>query len=127
MGTPAAVAGDRITGLCPDHLIPGPLGAPVPSPPLPFSAPVLVGVVQNVLIAGKPAATATCSGVNTPPHVGLHPSDPRMAPPAQIGRVVVGSPTVTAGGKPLARAGSAVTCCTVPGQLMATATTVLVA
>lgn len=127
MGTPAAVAGDRITGLCPDHLIPGPLGIPVPSPPLPFSAPVLLGIVPTVLIAGKPCVTATCSGFNLPPHVGLHPADPRMAPPAQIGRVLVGSPTVLAGGKPLARLGSAVTCCTVPGVLVATAATVLVA
>lgn len=127
MGTPAAVAGDRIAGLCPDHLIPGVLGEPLPAPPLPFSAPVLVGVVTSVLIAGKPAVTATCSGVNTPPHVGLHPADPRMAPSAQVGRVAVGSPTVQAGGKALARMGSVVTCCSVPGQLLATATTVLVA
>lgn len=127
MGTPAAVAGDRITGLCPDHLVPGPLGAPVPAPPLPFSAPVLLGVVPTVLVAGKPAVTAGCSGLNTPPHVGLHPADPRAVPVTQVGRVVVGSPTVLAGGRPLARLGSAVTCCTVPGTLLATATTVLVA
>lgn len=127
MGTPAAVAGDRITGLCPDHLVPGVVGEPVKAPPLPFSAPVLVGVVASVRIAGKPAVTAGCSGVNTPPHVGLHPADPRTAPATQVGRVVVGSPTVRAGGKPLARAASTVTCCTAPGLLAASATTVLVA
>ena len=127
MGTPAAVAGDRITGLCPGHLVPGVIGEPLPAPPLPFSAPVLVGVVTSVRIAGRPAVTAGCSGLNTPPHVGLHPADPRMVPVAQVGRVVVGSPTVRAGGKPLARAGSAVTCCVAPGVLAASATTVLVA
>lgn len=127
MGTPAAVAGDRITGTCPHHLVPGPLGVPVPAPPLPFSAPVLLGVVPTVLVAGKPVVTAGCSGVNLPPHVGLHPADPFLAPPAQVGRVVVGSPTVLAGGRPLARLGSAVTCCLVPGVLVASGTTVLVA
>ena len=76
MGAPAVVMGDRITGLCPNHLIPGPLGAPVPSPPLPFSAPLLLGLVSTVLIGGKPAAVMNSSGLNTPPHVGLHPADP---------------------------------------------------
>ncbi len=127
MGTPAAVMGDRITGICPNHLIPGPLGVPVPAGPLPFSAPVVVGVVPTVLITGKAAVTATCSGLNTPPHVGLHPSDPFLGPPVQIGRVLVGSPTVLAGGKPLARLGSSVTCCVAPGVLAASASTVLVA
>ena len=42
--------------------------------------------------------------MNTPPHVGLHASDPFMAPPMQIGRVVSGSPTVMIGGKPAATA-----------------------
>lgn len=127
MGTPAAVTGDRIVGTCPNHLVPGPLGAPVPAPPMPFSAPVLLGVVPTVLIAGKPAVTTGCSGINVPPHVGLHPADPFMAPPAQIGRVLVGSPTVLAGGRPLARTGSSVTCCLVPGVLVGSAVTVLVA
>lgn len=125
MGTPAAVAGDRIMGTCAGHVIPGPLGVPVPAPPLPFSAPVLVGVVPTVLIAGKPAVVAGCSGNNLPPHVGLHPSDPFLV--VQMGRVLMGSPTVLAGGKPLARTGSQVMTCTVPGALVGTAMTVLVA
>ncbi len=127
MGTPAAVAGDRIVGTCPNHLAIGPLGAPVPAPPLPFTAPVLLGVVPTVLVAGKPAVVQGCSGVNVPPHVGLHPSDPFLVPVAQIGRVVVGSPTVLVGGRPMARTGSAVTCCVVPGVLVGSAATVLVA
>ncbi len=65
--------GDKITGQCPNHLMPNPAtGAPQPSPPLPFSAPLTMGTVATVLIGGKPAAVAGSSGLNVPPHVGLH-------------------------------------------------------
>src|SRR5712691_1286501 len=113
MGAPAIVMGDKITGQCPNHMIPNPAtGAPQPSPPLPFSAPLLQGLVATVLIGGKAAAVAGSSGMNTPPHVGLHPSDPFMAPPSEIGQVVSGSGTVMIGGKPAATAQSQCTCCT---------------
>lgn len=127
MGTPAAVVGDRIMGTCGTHQIPNPSnGSPMPAPPMPFSAPITLGVVATVLIAGKPAVTVGCSGVNLPPHVGLHPADPFMAGPAQIGRVVAGSTTVLIGGKPAAKTGVQVLCCVQPGQLVGSATTVLV-
>jgi uncharacterized Zn-binding protein involved in type VI secretion len=127
MGTPAAVMGDRINAVCAVHLIPSPVGAPSPSPPLPFSAPLLQGLATKVLIAGKPAAVQGSSGFNTPPHVGLHPSDPFMAPPQQRGTVMVGSTTVLVEGKPAARTGSACTVCAgLPGQLTGTAVTVLI-
>jgi len=127
VGAPAIVMGDKITGQCSNHLIPNPAtGAPQPSPPLPFSAPLLQGVVSTVLIGGKAAAVAGSSGVNTPPHVGVHPSDPFLAPPAQLGQVVSGSATVLIGGRPAATANSSCTCCTVPGTLVPTVTTVLI-
>ena len=126
-GTPAAVMGDRITGNCPQHLFPNPAsGIPQPGPPLPFSAPVTIGVVPTVLIAGKPAVVVGCTGLNTPPHVGLHPTDPWFAPPAQIGTVMAGSTSVLIGGTPAAKTGSQCTCCVVPGILTGTATTVLI-
>lgn len=127
MGAPAIVMNDRITGNCPIHLVPNPSsGAPQPGPPMPFSAPIVLGVVPNVLIGGQPAVVMGCSGVNTPPHVGLHPSDPFLAPPAQIGRVVSGSPTVMIGGKPAATAASTFTCCSTPGTVTPSATKVLI-
>jgi uncharacterized Zn-binding protein involved in type VI secretion len=127
VGAPAIVMGDRITGQCPNHLIPNPAtGAPQPSPPLPFSAPLLQGVVSTVLIGGKAAAVAGSSGMNTPPHVGVHPSDPFLAPPAQLGQVVSGSATVMIGGQPAATAQSQCTCCAVPGTLVPTVATVLI-
>ena len=125
MGAPAIVMGDKITGQCPTHLMPNPAtGAPQPAPPMPFSAPLTMGVVNTVLIGGKAAAVAGSSGVNTPPHVGLHPSDPFLAPPAQVGQVASGSATVLVGGQPAATAQSTCTCCAGPGSLVPTVTTV---
>jgi uncharacterized Zn-binding protein involved in type VI secretion len=127
MGAPAIVMGDRITGMCAIHQIPNPAsGVPQPGPPMPFSAPVTVNTVASVLIGGKPAATMGSQGINTPPHVGLHATDPFMAPPMQVGRIVAGSPTVLIGGKPAASATSSCTCCVTPGTLVPTVTTVLV-
>jgi uncharacterized Zn-binding protein involved in type VI secretion len=126
VSAPAVVMGDRITGLCPNHMIPGPLGAPVPSPPLPFSAPLLLGLVSTVLIGGKPAAVMGSSGLNTPPHVGLHPADPFLAPPMQRGQVLTGSPTVMIGGQPAASAQSTCQCCIATGSVVPTVMTVLI-
>ena len=126
MPAPAAVMGDKVTGMCAIHQIPTPSGAPTLGPPMPFSAPLLQGLEATVTIGGKPVAVVGASGYNTPPHVGLHASDPYLAPPMQVGRVVSGSTTVLAGGKPIASAQSTCTCCATPGTLVATATTVLV-
>jgi uncharacterized Zn-binding protein involved in type VI secretion len=128
MGVPAAVAGDQITGICIGHVIPGPpVGNPVPGPPFPFSAPLTLGLSTSVLICGKPAALMGSSGFNTPPHVGLHPTDPFFAPPTQQGRVVSGSTTVLVENKPLATMSSQCTMCLAPATtLVASAATVLV-
>lgn len=121
--------GDRITGMCAIHQIPNPAsGVPQPSPaPLPFSAPLTLGLASKVLIAGKPAAVLGSSGYNTPPHVGLHATDPYMVPTMQEGRVLAGSPTVMIEGKPAARTGSQCLGCATPGALTGTAATVLIA
>jgi uncharacterized Zn-binding protein involved in type VI secretion len=129
MGTAAAVQGDRIMATCAGHQVPNPSsGAPQPGPPFPFSAPLLLGLEATVLIDGKPAAVVGSNGVNTPPHVGLHVSDPHAVPLAQKGTVTQGSPTVLVGGKPAARTGSAGTVCLgAPGTVTGTAVKVLIA
>lgn len=117
------VMGDKIQGQCSIHQVPNPAsGAPQPSPaPMPFSAPLLSGLEATVTIGGKAVAVLGSSGYNTPPHVGLHPADPCMVPTMQKGMVLSGSPTVTAGGKPLATSDSQVAMCNqVPGQPLAT-------
>ncbi|HTW06349.1 MAG TPA: PAAR domain-containing protein [Acidimicrobiales bacterium] len=129
MGTPAAVMGDQINASCPIHLIPNPAtGAPQPSPvPMPFSAPITLGTVPTVLISGQPAAVEGSSGMNTPPHVGLHPADPYMVPLMQIGQVAMGSPTVLIGGMGAASESSqCMVCGGLPGTLAASGTTVLI-
>lgn len=126
MGQPAVVTGDAIRGTCAIHQIPNPAsGAPQPAGPLPFSAPLLQGLTTRIMVEGKPAAVVGSSGMNTPPHVGLHASDPYMAPPTQRGQVIAGSGTVYFEGKPAAYTGCQVTMCAqTPATVTGTAATV---
>lgn len=128
MGQPAAGLGDQVVGTCPLHLIPNPVsGVPQPGPPVPFTAPLLVGTCSTVLVEGVPAVVVGAQGVNAPPHVGLHPLDPFFAPPAQLGAVTTGSTTVLLGGIPAGRAGDPATCCGQPvGTVSGTKATVLI-
>jgi uncharacterized Zn-binding protein involved in type VI secretion len=127
MGTPAAVMGDKVSATCAIHQIPSPVGAPMPAPPMPFSAPLTQNLAATVQIGGKPAVVAGSSGLNMPPHVGLHPSDPFMAPPVQMATVTGGSSSVLFEGKPAARTGAPCTVCAgAPGQLAGTASSVLI-
>jgi uncharacterized Zn-binding protein involved in type VI secretion len=123
MGQPAVVLNDRINGSCLLHQIPSPTGAPMPSPaPLPFSAPLTLGLATRVTIGGRPMAVVGSSGYNTPPHVGLHASDPFLVPNLQEGRVLSGSATVLVEGKPAAYSSCPVAQCGgVPAQLVGSA------
>jgi len=124
MGTPAAVQGDKIVGVCAIHLVPSASGT-MPAGPQPFGAPLMQGLATSVLIGGKPAAVQGSSGYNTPPHVGL--ADAYASPTMQEGRVLVGSTTVMFEGKPAAKTGSTVSmCASVPGQLVGSGATVLI-
>jgi len=112
----AIVQGDRVQAVCAIHLIPNPAtGIPQPAPPMPFSAPLITGLSPTVTIGGKPAAVVGSGGLNTPPHVGLHPSDPFFIPVAQTAQIVSGAPNVLIDGKPAATTQSQATCCGVPG------------
>jgi len=68
-------------------------GAPQPSPPLPFSAPLTLNLANTVMIGARPRRRWV-AGHEHSRHVGLHPSDPFMAPPTEMGQIVQGSPTV---------------------------------
>jgi uncharacterized Zn-binding protein involved in type VI secretion len=119
MGANAALLGDPITGLCPVHLLIGPLGVPVPTPGLPFNAPVMIGCSVKTTINTKPIVLVGATGMNTPPHVGLHPSDPCMVPLTQVGTVVASPSTVLVEGVPVAVSGASTTMCnSIPGMLV---------
>jgi uncharacterized Zn-binding protein involved in type VI secretion len=126
VGEPAAVMGDQVIGTCAGHVVPAPSGNPTPAPPLPFAAPLQMNLAMSVVISGRAAAVAGSRGVNTPPHVGLHPSDPYLVPAAQAGTVIAGSATVLFESKPAAKTGSSCTMCLGPGSLVGSAANVLI-
>jgi uncharacterized Zn-binding protein involved in type VI secretion len=121
MGAPAALLGDQITGACPLHQLIGPLGVPVPTPGLPFAAPLLMGCSVKTTINGKPIALVGANGMNTPPHIGLHATDPFMVPPMQVGTVVTSPALTLVEGRPVATTGAFCTMCAgAPGTLAGT-------
>jgi uncharacterized Zn-binding protein involved in type VI secretion len=123
------VQADQVTAQCAIHLVPNPAtGAPQPSPaPLPFAAPLTVGLATTVTIGGKPAAVTGSTGYNTPPHVGLHPSDPFLVPTMQQAVILSGAMNVLIEGKPAATGESQATCCGIPvGTPMPTTATVTI-
>jgi uncharacterized Zn-binding protein involved in type VI secretion len=128
MGVAAAVRGDIIQGVCVNHLIPGPAGAPVKAPPMSFTAPLINTLATTVMIQGKPAAVVGSTGLNVPPHAGLHSADPFQQAATQIGRVYEGSKTVLIEGKSAARMRDLCNICFgLPlGKIVATADTVLI-
>jgi uncharacterized Zn-binding protein involved in type VI secretion len=128
MGQPAAIMGDKVMGTCAIHLIPNPAtGAPQPGPPMPFSAPLTTGTCATVQISDTPAAVVGSQGMNTPPHIGLHPADPFMVHMTELGVVTAGSTTVLFGGVPAARTGDPGTCCGMPGgSVLGSGATVLI-
>jgi uncharacterized Zn-binding protein involved in type VI secretion len=118
MGAPAALLGDPVTGACPIHQLIGPLGVPLPTPGLPFNAPLLTGCSVKTVINDKPIVLVGASGMNTPPHIGLHVSDPFMVPTMQMGTVVASPALTLVEGRPVATTGAACTMCAgAPGTL----------
>jgi uncharacterized Zn-binding protein involved in type VI secretion len=121
MGAPAALLGDQITGACPLHQLIGPLGVPVPTPGLPFAAPLVTGCSTMTTFNGKPVVLVGATGFNTPPHVGLHATDPFMLPNLQMGTVAASTSTVLVEGRPVATTGATCTMCAgAPGMLTGT-------
>lgn len=114
MPQPVARQGDPVTGTDVHIvLVPSP-GGPVPTPtPLPFAGTITSGTVSDVLVGGAPAAVVGSTAQASPPH--LPPPGTSFAnPPTNSGRVLVGSTTVLAGGKQLARLGDPVSTCNDP-------------
>lgn len=112
MGARAIAEGDKITGICPSHMVPGSSGTQ-PAGPQEFEAPISEGVVKSVLIAGNPAAVVTAFGYNKKAHKSI--VDPPFANPRmQIGRITSGSTSVLIDSKPAATLISTAMCCATP-------------
>lgn len=132
MGLPAATTTSQVVAID-IHIVMVPTpGGPVPAPlPHPFNAMIQTATVSTVLVGGKPVATQDSVALNTPPHLPTPPGVMFQKPPANQGKVLLGSATVLAGGKGVARVGDQVTTCNDPadmpvGTIVGPAGTVLV-
>lgn len=115
MGQPAATQTTQVIGTDIHMvLVPTP-GGPVPVPlPHVFSGTLQSGTVPTVTVAGQPLAVQDSVAVNSPAHVPTPPGASFQSPPSNQGRVLLGSATVTAGGKGVARVGDQVSTCNFP-------------
>ncbi|HRC85103.1 MAG TPA: PAAR domain-containing protein [Thermoanaerobaculia bacterium] len=117
MGQPAAKANDAV--LATDtHIVMVPAGPSlVPTPlPHPFTGKITGGTVATVKIGGQPAAVVGSSADNQPAHLPTPPGVSFQKPPANRGKLEVGSATVKIGGKAAARNGDIATTCNDPAD-----------
>ncbi len=117
MGLPAATATSQVLGVdLHIVLVPSPGGLiPVPLPHI-FSGRITGGTASTVLVGGKPVATQDSIATNSPPHIAMPPGVMFQTPPSNQGTVVMGSTTVSAGGKGIARVVDLVKTCNDPSD-----------
>ena len=118
MGQAAAKQGDRI--LANDtHIVLVPVsGSLVPTPlPHPFTGVIRGALSSDVNIMGKPAATVGSTADNTPAHIATPPGQSFQRPPANLGKIVLGSGTVNINGKAAARHGDVAETCNDPKEV----------
>lgn len=116
MGAPAAKKGDRVTATD-MHMIQPPGTTPPVLVPHPFAGMLDGALSADVNIMGVPAATVGSTATNTPPHAPSGGSF--VKPPANKGKIILGSSTVFINGKAAARAGDTATTCNDPNDLPA--------
>jgi uncharacterized Zn-binding protein involved in type VI secretion len=116
VGQPAAKQNDQVTATD-THIIMIPTpGGPVPTPlPHPFVGKLDNALSEDVFIEGKAAATKDSIATNSPSHVPQ--GGPFQKPPADQGKVFMGSGTVFINGKAAARNGDQVMTCNDPADL----------
>jgi uncharacterized Zn-binding protein involved in type VI secretion len=96
-------------------MIPSP-GGPVPTPlPSPFNGMLTGSLSTSVKIMGMPAAVQGSTANNLPPHIPA--GGPFQKPPANQGKVMLGSFTVKIQGKPAARLGDPCMTCNDPADM----------
>ena len=119
-GQPAAAANDKVVGVD-VHIVmvPAPPAPPVPTPlPHPFMGKLDDGLSSDVQIGGQAAATVDSVAHTFPPlHLPTPPGTAFQNPPANQGKVFMGSMTVLIDGKPAARMGDIVKTCNDPTDM----------
>jgi uncharacterized Zn-binding protein involved in type VI secretion len=116
VGKPAAKQGDQIVATD-THIImiPTPAG-PVPTPlPHPFMGQIDGDLSSDVKIEGKAAAVVGSTATNMPSHIPQ--GGPFQKPPANKGKIMLGSNTVLINGKMAARMGDTAQTCNDPSDL----------
>jgi uncharacterized Zn-binding protein involved in type VI secretion len=110
-GVPAAKKGDQVVGTDVHVLMVPTPGGPVPTPtPMPFAGVLDGALSADIVCEDQPLALQGSTASNQPAHVPA--AGPFQKPPANRGTIQIGSMTVMANDKPVARAGDvAVTCC----------------
>ena len=118
MGQPAAKKGDQVTATdIHIEMIPSP-GGPIPTPlPNTFMGQLDGDLSSDVNIEGQPAAVVGSTATNMPAHIPK--SGPFQKPPADKGKVLLGSATVMINGKQAARNGDKVMTCNDPADIPA--------
>ncbi|HYU34429.1 MAG TPA: PAAR domain-containing protein [Thermoanaerobaculia bacterium] len=115
MGEPAAKQGDKIvaTDL---HFVIVPPGVPALLPHK-FEGRLNGGLSDDVKIMKRPAATVGSTADNVPPHTPTPPGTSFQKPPANQGKIQLGSTTVKINGKAAARNGDAAMTCNDPADV----------
>jgi len=127
MGLPIARADDMVVGLD-IHIVLVPAVAPIPTPlPHPFAGRLDGALATSVKANGRVVAVQGSTATNSPAHLPTPPGVSFQSPPSNQGTVAIGSATVKAGGKPVARAGDIAKTCNDPadmpvGQIIASGT-----
>jgi uncharacterized Zn-binding protein involved in type VI secretion len=117
MGAPIAKEGDSVIAVD-THIVMVPTaGGPVPTPlPHAFSGKLDGALSSSVKASGKAVATVDSTATNQPAHIATAPGTTFQTPPADKGKVILGSATVKVGGKAVARAGDTVQTCNDPAD-----------
>jgi uncharacterized Zn-binding protein involved in type VI secretion len=114
MGQPAAKQGDEIRATD-FHLVNVPGTPPTALLPHEFSGIIGDELSSSVRIEGRPAATVG-STADAAAHIPTPPGTSFQKPPANLGTIVSGSPTVRIGSRAAARHGDSADTCNDPTE-----------
>lgn len=116
MTQPAAKKGDRIVGTDIHILMVSSPGGPVPTPtPMPFTGVIDGDLSADIQVEDQPLALQGSTASNTPEH--LPAAGPFQKSPTNKATIQMGSATVVANDKPVARLGDTALTCNDPADL----------